>query len=216
MKIYLKDRNPEMAEAWSRVFKNDPDIDISTGDIFSGPIADAIISPANSFGFMDGGIDGYYSMRWPRLQSDLQEHLFRLHQGELPVGSAVVIKIPHGDEQLCLPGPWTRKGDEDFKWLVSAPTMRIPADVRGTVNAYLAFRAALMAIIGFNNPPMEPKIETVLCPGMCTSVGRMEFNVAAVQMYMAYKHVMKEPFKIGSDLGNAFRMHEQLRRGLLP
>ena len=31
---------------------------ISCGDIFKGaPAADAIVSPANSFGFMDGGID---------------------------------------------------------------------------------------------------------------------------------------------------------------
>ena len=31
---------------------------ISYGDIFEGaPSADAIVSPANSFGFMDGGID---------------------------------------------------------------------------------------------------------------------------------------------------------------
>ena len=31
---------------------------ISCGDIFKGaPSADAVVSPANSFGFMDGGID---------------------------------------------------------------------------------------------------------------------------------------------------------------
>ena len=35
---------------------------ISEGDIFEGgPEADAIVSPANSFGFMDGGIDMVYS-----------------------------------------------------------------------------------------------------------------------------------------------------------
>lgn len=31
-----------------------------------------------------------------------------------------------------------------IKYLISAPTMRIPADIRGTVNAYLAFRATLI------------------------------------------------------------------------
>ena len=35
---------------------------VSQGDIFNGaPVADAIVSPANSFGFMDGGIDYCYS-----------------------------------------------------------------------------------------------------------------------------------------------------------
>ena len=33
-------------------------LQISCGDIFKGaPSADAVVSPANSFGFMDGGID---------------------------------------------------------------------------------------------------------------------------------------------------------------
>ena len=37
-------------------------LQISYGDIFKGaPAADAIVSPANSFGFMDGGIDYAYS-----------------------------------------------------------------------------------------------------------------------------------------------------------
>ena len=32
-----------------------------------------------------------------------------------------------------------------IKYLISAPTMRVPSDVMHTVNAYLAFRAVLRA-----------------------------------------------------------------------
>lgn len=32
-----------------------------------------------------------------------------------------------------------------IKYLISAPTMRVPEDVSDTVNAYLAFRAVLRA-----------------------------------------------------------------------
>jgi hypothetical protein len=34
--------------------------------------------------------------------------------------------------------------------VISAPTMRIPRDVADTVNAYLAFRAALRAVLDHN------------------------------------------------------------------
>jgi hypothetical protein len=32
-----------------------------------------------------------------------------------------------------------------IKWLISAPTMRVPEDVSNTVAAYLAFRAVILA-----------------------------------------------------------------------
>jgi len=48
----------EMVDAWEAVFVNRPGIEIHHGDIrdFQG---DAIVSPANCFGFMDGGIDQF-------------------------------------------------------------------------------------------------------------------------------------------------------------
>src|SRR5262252_219040 len=218
LRIYLRDRNPEMEKAWGLFWKDDPDVDLSTGDVFAGPITDAIVSPANSFGFMDGGIDGIYSFRWPRVQAELQKFLANHHFGELPIGNAVILPIPHGDEHTMLPGPWTRKeGQEDFKWLVSAPTMRVPMDIRGTVNAYLAFRATLIAVIRHNhNNDLEPErqINSLLCPGLGTAIGMMEPKVAALQMFTAYQHILKEPFDIGADLGNAWNMHDMLRRGV--
>jgi len=58
---------------------------------------DAIISPANSFGFMDSGIDLAYSHRFDwQLQQDLQELLRAQHNGESPVGQAVSIPTHPG------------------------------------------------------------------------------------------------------------------------
>jgi O-acetyl-ADP-ribose deacetylase (regulator of RNase III) len=217
-KIHLRDRNPEMATAWKLLWKNHPAVEISSGDIFEVEPTDAIVSPANSFGFMDGGIDGYYSYRWPRVQEELQKFLANHHYGELPVGNAVIIPIPHGDENTILPGPWKRQeGQPDFKWLISAPTMRIPMDITGTVNAYLAFRAALIALLKHNEAnDLEPErqITSILCPGLGTAIGKLEPKVAALQMHMAYKHILEEPLQLGSDLGNAWNMHDMLRRGV--
>ncbi len=199
MKIHLRDRNPEMASAWKLYWKNDTDVEISTGDIFDGPITDAIVSPANSWGYMDGGIDKAYSIRWPFIQAKLQEKLKESFYGILPVGNALIVHI--GDKE------------HDFQWLISAPTMFVPMDIRSTINAYLAFRAALMAVLE-HNKAFHTKIESILCPGLGTAIGKMPYQTAAFQMYMAYKHILKEPFDAGDDLSTAWNLHERLRRGI--
>lgn len=81
IEIHLRDLGKPLIEAWNREFAGIDSVRTSCGDIFStkpgqvnvdDPIdvkADAIVSPANSFGFMDGGIDAVY---WT---SGHQEHL---------------------------------------------------------------------------------------------------------------------------------------------
>ncbi len=148
MKFLLRDRNPAVVDAWQNEFKGAPDVDVSLGDIFD-LTADAIVSPANSFGFMDGGIDLVYSMRFGwGLQERLRDLLRTHHDGELPVGQAVIV------ETLDLQIPF----------LISAPTMRVPMDVSGTVNAYLAFRAAIRAARGHHESSTR-KIDTYPMPG---------------------------------------------------
>jgi len=167
MKLHLRDRNPDLVDAWRRELSGVANVEVSCGDIFE-VAADAVVSPANSFGFMDGGIDLVYSRRfgWD-LQERLQALLRAEHAGELPVGQAVIV------ETLA----------SDIPWLVSAPTMRVPADISGTVNAYLALRAALLVV---RRHALEPRIETVLCPGLGTAVGRMPPARAARQMAQAW------------------------------
>jgi O-acetyl-ADP-ribose deacetylase (regulator of RNase III) len=208
MKIHLRDKNPDVVEAWKVIFRGVPDIkedgvEISQGDIFGyggRPVkADAIVSPANSFGFMDGGIDYIYSMRWPHIQGDLQEVLFRDHYGELPIGQAVIIPTK----------------ETDIPWLISAPTMRVPGFVGGTVNAYLAFRAALIAVIEHNKKGDIPVINSILCPGLGTAVGRMDPKACAIQMCYAYKMIMKGEKISFDDLTQGWNAHEFLRRGVM-
>ena len=194
MKLILRDKNPAMVDAWRLVFR-DADVEIAEGDIFGyggDPVtADAIISPANSFGFMDGGIDYFYSLRWPHVQGELQELLRRHHYGELPVGQAVALPT----------------GDPNIPWLISAPTMRVPADIQGSVHAYLAFRAALLVA-------KERGFTSVLSPGMGTAVGRLDPAVAAAQMFQAYLVVVRNQAPTYQDLSDAWGDHEKLRRGV--
>jgi hypothetical protein len=58
--VHLRDISKDVVSAWEVEFADEADVHVSHGDIF-GLKADAIVSPANSFGHMDGGIDLVYS-----------------------------------------------------------------------------------------------------------------------------------------------------------
>lgn len=189
----LRDILPEMAAAWRRCFGEDDSIEISCGDIFERR-ADAIVSPANSFGFMDGGIDLVYSRHFGwGLQERLQRTLREEHDGELPIGQAVIIE--------------TR--DRNIPFLISAPTMRVPMNVADTLNAYLAFRAVIRAVKQHNRSGRQP-IQSVLCPGLGTAVGRMPVDRCARQMLAAYLFAEKGQAPAFSTLGMAVDMHYRM------
>src|SRR5437868_2455500 len=134
VRYYLRDREPQLPDAWRRYFYGLDSVEASCGDIFDVQ-ADAIVSPANSFGFMDGGIDLAYSRRFGwELQARLQALLREEYDGELLVGQAVLLETH----------------DDTIPYLISAPTMRVPMNVAGTVNAYLAFRAVLRVVNAHN------------------------------------------------------------------
>ena len=76
-----------------------------------------------------------------RLQAVLKEN----YNGELPVGQAAIIKTLSANEtKKKFENPKFNEG-KLIKYLISAPTMRVPLNVTDTVNAYLAFRAVIIA-----------------------------------------------------------------------
>jgi len=52
MKIQLIDYNREMGAAYKEAFKDVPEVEVHTNSAFAIP-TECIVSPANSFGFMD-------------------------------------------------------------------------------------------------------------------------------------------------------------------
>src|SRR5262245_61662526 len=121
---------------------------------------------------MDGGIDLVYLHRFGwELQARLQARLRDEHDSELPVEQAIVVETH----------------DATIPYLVSAPTMRIPMNVSNTVNAYLAFRAAIRAVKLHNREGPQAAIRTVVCPGLCAGIGRMPPDLAARQMAAAFE-----------------------------
>jgi O-acetyl-ADP-ribose deacetylase (regulator of RNase III) len=65
MRLHLVDVQPDVVSAWREAFSVFPEVTIRQGDIL-GVAVNTIVSPANSHGFMDGGIDAQYtSMEMP-------------------------------------------------------------------------------------------------------------------------------------------------------
>lgn len=178
--IYLIDINKDLVKYWKKFFINYSEVVVLEGDYFQQP-ADVMVSPANSFGIMDGGIDlpirdnlGF------RVQRNLQKEIIDNYHGELPVGSAIIIKTD----------------SKDWPFLVSAPTMRVPEDVSFTLNPYLAFRAALLEVIKFNKVN-DKKLTSLVCCGMGTGYGHVHPKRCAALMRAAYQ-TMLAPSRIPS------------------
>jgi O-acetyl-ADP-ribose deacetylase (regulator of RNase III) len=165
-KVHLRDNNAILVDSWKKYFK-DTTVEISQGDIFEHK-AQAIVSPANSFGFMSGGIDLAYRDKFGlSVEKLVQKNIDMHYYGELAVGQALSVPM---------------RG-QDYKHLIVAPTMRIPMNVDNTMNAYLAFRAALLRAKAID-------VESIICPGIATGAGKMCVDMAARQMFIAYKHVV--------------------------
>ncbi|WP_444930149.1 macro domain-containing protein [Microbulbifer sp. SSSA002] len=180
-KIYLIDKSKELVDAWGEVFEGVETVEVIGGDLFSRP-ADAMVSPANSFGIMDGGLDLSIRDRLGfRVEDRLQEKIKGDFHGELPVGAAIIVPTSH----------------ENWPYLISAPTMRVPEDVSSTLNAYYAFRAILNAVQQFNKSDPSEGIKSIVCPGLGTGIGNLSARRCAGHMRAAYSAFIK-PSRIPS------------------
>jgi O-acetyl-ADP-ribose deacetylase (regulator of RNase III) len=126
------------------------------------------VSPANSLGSMNGGIDKAYMGMFNNIQSKVKKsikdlipefnNVTKLGRPYLPIGSAMKIPVEDGD------------------FLISSPTMLMPQPVQNTQNAYWATKAILK---------VWPKDGTLFIPLMCCGYGRMSSEEAAKQMKKA-------------------------------
>ena len=194
LKIILCDINAKMVDAWRSAFNLYPEVEIIQGDIFKID-ADALVSPANSFGFMDGGLDYLISKFFNfTIQEKVQQRLKEQFFGELPVGQAIVVET----------------GFDKFPYLISAPTMPVPLNVSKSINAYLAMRAILISIIDYNLKRTKKVIKSVVIPGLCGATGRMPFPRIAFQMQKAYENVILRKIYDFRSLREAKRMYLNL------
>lgn len=156
MQLTLVDTEPAVVKCWQRHFAAHPEITIIEGDILE--LADnTLVSPANSAGFMDGGIDALYHQYFgDGLQARVQDRINRRTEQRIPVGSAELVAT----------------GNSKIPYLIVAPTMEGPAVVDPR-NAGAALFAVLR--LASAHPGL---VEQLYCPGLATGIG--SFNAAMI------------------------------------
>jgi O-acetyl-ADP-ribose deacetylase (regulator of RNase III) len=197
MKLVFCDINEGLISSWKKSFEQDPNIEIIHGSIFDIE-CDALVSPANSFGFMDGGLDLKISQffGW-HVQERLQDVIKEKHHGELIVGSAEIVETDH----------------EKIPYVISAPTMRVPMILKDAINIYLATRAALV-LVKFGKLPdgskISNRVKVIAIPGMGTGVGRVPYDICALQMKKAVDDIFYEKYEFPKSWREAQRAHQSL------
>lgn len=198
MKIILVDFQEPLIEAWQNTFNGSHDVIIKRQSIFEVQ-CDAIVSPANSFGYMDGGLDLRISQffGW-HVQQRLQDLIRSKHHGELLVGQAEIVHTEHAK----------------IPYVISAPTMRVPMILgQTTVNIYLATRAILLLVkygVFEDGTQINRVVKIIAIPGMGTGVGRVPPLVCARQMKIAFEEVVEEKYRFPNSWREAQMRHQLL------
>lgn len=186
-RLILVDRSPDVAQALTAAFAPWPEVEAVCGVFEELPAFDCLVSAANGFGLMDGGIDGAITAFFGRdLQNRVQAHILREFRGEQPVGTSFLIET----------------GDARHPWLAHTPTMRLPQAISRTDNVYKAMAAALRTVWRHNRTAETP-IATLACPGLGTATGRVPPREAARQMALAWRWFLNPPERITWDLAEA-------------
>jgi O-acetyl-ADP-ribose deacetylase (regulator of RNase III) len=163
MNLHLVDFNGCVVNAWANAFAPFPEVSIQQGDLLAVAMH-CVVSPANSYGFMDGGIDAAYRTFFgAQIEKKVQEAVTRRPEGHLPVGASLVV----------------RTGHHRVPFLIVAPTMTVPEQVISD-NCYRAMRAVLRVATGEVG-------QHVYCPGLATGVGMVPPENAAAMMAQAYR-----------------------------
>jgi O-acetyl-ADP-ribose deacetylase (regulator of RNase III) len=175
-KLILVDPKEQLCEAWEKAFQAYAEVEVFNGRFEQIAEYDCMVSAANSFGLMDGGVDLAISNYFgSELQTRVQSFIIDNYNGEQPVGTSFIIETNH----------------PNHAFLAHTPTMRVPMPINDTDNVYQAMKAMLQAVKSFNAE--GERIKTVVCPGLGTATGRVPFEEAARQMELAYRYYTNPP-----------------------
>lgn len=187
MEIYLLDRNKDMTDAWHRAFDNhccNENIHIINDTLVNFLInynIDGIVSPANSFGIMDGGYDkAIIDIFGEELQQKVRETLKWEVGGYQTPGTCITVPF---NENLTL---------------FHTPTMRYPeeiADGRIVFDCmYNTIKAARLS-----------KCKAIVIPAFGGCTGALDFDVIARYMCMGWEYDKFYDIKSNWDMVNHTR-----------
>ncbi|RAJ40100.1 O-acetyl-ADP-ribose deacetylase (regulator of RNase III) [Kitasatospora sp. SolWspMP-SS2h] len=184
LRVVLTDLNPDVVAAWRAAFAGTPGVEVRTGSILDVDV-DAWVTPTNSRGRMDGGLDAVIKRHLGAgIQLRVQRAIRDGHGGELRVGSAV-----------CVPS-----GAAVPRFLISTPTMRTSGqDVSQTLNVALACAAAFQAVHR-QNAATPGSIASVALVGLGAQTGQVPARICANLMWTGHSLFQDHEFTDDDEL----------------
>ncbi len=169
MKIYIIEKDFNKFKYLQLYFKDEEVtlVNESLEEFMKKTKVQCVVSPANSFGIMDGGYDLALT-KWygKQLQERVQKYIIENYYGEQPVTSSFIIDT-----------------GKDEQYLIHTPTMRTPEKIVDTRIIYQAMRTTLMTA-------KQNKMESILIPMFGGRTGCVKPQVIAEMMYLGYYQIM--------------------------
>ncbi len=206
MKLYLLDINSDMTDAWQKYFKFN-NIEIVNEDfaIFmdNHPNIEAIVSPANSFGLMDGGYDkaiiDYFG---EQLMKDVQKSIMLKWYGEQPVGTSITVPISNRIVPDIKRGLMGKK----YAILIHTPSMRTPEVIEDSRIIYQCMRTTLIEA-------EKQEVNSIVIPAFGGLTGKVPYDDIAKMMFLAYMQIHTRPNEIDEmNWSYALNIAKKLRK----
>ena len=186
MKIYILDTNAKKLALVDSYFKSgevETVCDTLQHFVFTHDDVECVVSPANSFGLMDGGYDAAITDCFGgELQKEVQKYILSNYFGEQPVGTSFLIKIPHTN-----------------KCLIHTPTMRTPEVIRDKLTIYQCMRSTLMCAI-------KNDIKSIVIPLFGGGCGGVHPQTIAYMMKRAYVQITNPPTELTWEYAISFQV----------
>lgn len=185
MKIYIIEKDFNKFKYLQLYFHNEDVILINENfeKFVKNTKVQCVVSPANSFGIMDGGYDLALT-KWygNQLEERVQKYIIENYYGEQPVATSFIIDA-----------------GKDNQYLIHTPTMRTPEKIVDTRVIYQSMRTTLLIA-------KKNKIESILIPMFGGATGCVRPQVVAEMMYLGYCQIMKPSKKISWDTINDLKL----------
>lgn len=173
--ISFIDENPEVISSLVNRFRtNSEGCKFINGSIFDYG-GGTLISPANRYGNMDGGIDRAYAEKFPDIEARLEKFL-SVKGGMIDFGESIIVPTY----------------DNKYPHIIFSPTIDRPGDLAHPENIRNATKAVLKKAIRYNMKGPKKPITNLLFPGLGTGYGNLEPKIAAREMYKGYMQANAE------------------------
>ena len=171
MKVYLIDINPKITSLLKEEFKDFEEVEVVEDNFIhfmnNHKNVECVVSPANSFGFMDGGFDKaivrYFGIG---VKKEVRKYINNYLYGEQPVGTSIMVNIPDSNKKL-----------------IHTPTMRLPSIIQDQAVVYQCMRVTMMMAINNN-------IQSIVIPSFGGETGRVDPRLVASYMRQGYQQVV--------------------------